>query len=360
MARIDSFLRLVADQNASDLHFSTGSVPVIRHDGDLLPLPFRVLTATEARRFLVEILSPEEQKSLERGHELDFVYALEGVARFRVNVFLHARGPAAIFRVIPKVPASIDELLLPTVLKKITEYQNGLVLVCGPTGSGKTTTLAAMIEEVNRSPTRSRHVVTIEDPIEFIHEPKRSLISQRQVGLHTESFHAALRSALRESPDVIVVGELRDLESISLALASAETGVLVFGTLHTNSAAKAVDRLIDAFPDDARDQARGSISVLLKAVVAQELVKRASGEGRIAALEVLLTSTAMANLIRENKIHQLEAMMYGADGDASGMLSLDACLFRYVRDGLVTIEEAMSIAKDPDRLAKKAQELKED
>ncbi|MBI4818349.1 MAG: type IV pilus twitching motility protein PilT [Deltaproteobacteria bacterium] len=360
MARIDSFLRLVADQSASDLHFASGAPPSIRHDGDLIPLPFRALSALEARKFLYEILAPDEQKSLERGHELDFVYALGGVARFRVNVFLHTRGPGAIFRVIPKTPPSIDELLLPGLLKRITEYQNGLVLVCGPTGSGKTTTLAAMIDEINSHPSRSRHIVTIEDPIEFIHEPRRSLISQRQVGQHTESFTSALRSALRESPDVIVVGELRDVESISLALAAAETGVLVFGTLHTNSAAKAVDRLIDAFPDEARDQARGSLSVLLKAVVAQELVKRASGDGRIAAVEVLLSNTAIANLIRENKIHQIEAMMFGADGDGTGMLSLDACLFRYVRDGLVTLEEALTIANDPARLQRKAQEIKED
>jgi twitching motility protein PilT len=360
MARIDSFLRLVADQQASDLHFCSGAVPVIRHDGDLVPLPFRALSSSETRKFLLEILSPEEQQNLDKSYELDFVYTIENVGRFRVNVFNQAKGPGAIFRIIPKKIPTIDELLLPQILKRIADYTHGLVLVCGPTGSGKTSTLAALVNEMNNHPTRSRHIITIEDPIEFIHEGKNSVITHRQVGLHTDSFHGALRSALRESPDVVVVGELRDFDTISQALAAAETGVLVFGTLHTNSAAKAVDRLIDAFPEESRDQVRGVLSVLLRAVIAQHLIKRSSGEGRIAAVEVLLPSTAVANMIRENKVYQIESLMQQGDSETSGMQSLDLAIYRFLREGLITLEDGMKAANDPERLRRMAAELREE
>ena len=360
MARFDSFLRLVADQQASDLHFDAGSVPVIRHDGDLTPLPFRKLTEAECRRFIREILTPEERKALDEQNELDFVYALDGVGRFRVNVFNHSRGIGAVFRVIPNQIPTVEQLGLPTSLHKFCEYQNGLVLVCGPTGSGKTSTLAALVNHINNRSDKSRHVITIEDPVEFLHEPVNSVITQRQVGLHTESFASALRSALRESPDVIVVGEMRDLETINLALSAAETGTLVFGTLHTNSAAKAVDRLVDAFPEETREQMRGVISVMLRGIVAQHLVKRSSGEGRIAAVEILIQTFALSHMIRENKVHQIQGYLQSAENDGTGMQSLDSCLLRYVRQDLVDANEAIRLANDPDQLKRQIGELPED
>jgi twitching motility protein PilT len=350
MARLDSFLRLVVEQQASDLHFHAGSPPVIRHDGDLLPLPFRALTDLEARRFLHEIMSADQRERLEREQQVDFVYVIDDVGRFRANVFRQSVGIGAVFRIVPNRLPTIDELRMPPAVKKLTQLQNGLVLVTGPTGSGKTTTLAAMVQEVNHS--SERHVITIEDPIEFVHPPVRSVITQRQVGDHTDGFASGLRSALRESPDVLVVGELRDLETIQLALQAAETGVLVFGTLHTNSASKAIDRIIDALPDEARDQMRGSLSVLLKGVIAQQLCKRATGEGRVAALEVLLTSYAIAHMIRDAKTHQIDGYLGSANADSSGMQSLDACLFRLVQEEEITVDEAARVANYPEQLRK--------
>ena len=360
MARIDSFLRLVADQGASDLHFTAGTLPTIRHDGELVQLPFRNLSVSESRRFIREMLTQEERDALDEQHELDFVYALKDVGRFRVNVFNQSRGLGAIFRIIPKTVPSIDSLSLPNGIRKLLEHQNGLILVCGPTGSGKTSTLAAMVNEVNMNPNRSKHVITIEDPVEFIHTPHHSVITQRQVGLHTESFSSALRSALREAPDVIVVGEMRDLETISLALSAAETGTLVFGTLHTNSAAKAVDRIIDAYPDANRDQMRGSLSVLLRGVISQHLVKRASGEGRIAAVELLLQSVAVSNMIRENKIHQIEAFLASPSNEAQGSQSLDTCLFRLIKSGIIMQDEGLRVANNPDSLKRLVADLPEE
>lgn len=355
MARLDSFLRLVADQQASDLHFHAGNPPIIRHDGALLPLPFRSLTDEEARRFLVEIMTPEQRATFERAGDLDFAYELPGVARFRANVFLQSGGVGAVFRIIPARIPTIDELGLPNVLRRIASWQNGLVAVTGATGSGKTSTLAAIIHEVNT--TSQRHIITIEDPIEYVHEPRRCAITQRQVGLHTDSFASALRSALRESPDVLVIGEMRDLETVQLALHAAETGVLVFGTLHTGSASKSVDRIIDLFPDDTRDQVRSTLSVILRAVVSQHLCRRSSGEGRIAAVEVLLQSYAFAHLVREGKTHQIDSFLQGSEHSASGMQSLDGCLLSYVREGLISAEEAVSVASYPDLLAKAVKEL---
>jgi twitching motility protein PilT len=227
LARLDSFLRLVVEQKASDLHFHSGVVPLIRHDGDLVPLNFRALSDTDARRFLLEILTPEQRTSFDRDQELDFIYNLPEVGRFRANLFQQARGIGSVFRIIPNRLPTIEELYLPPVVKKLTQLQNGLVLISGPTGSGKTTTLAALVHEINK--TSSRHIITIEDPIEYVHSPLQSVVTQRQVGRHVESFSSALRSSLRESPDVVVTGEMRDLETIQVALQAAETGVLVFG-----------------------------------------------------------------------------------------------------------------------------------
>jgi twitching motility protein PilT len=358
VARIDSFLRLVLDQQASDLHFHSGNVPIIRHDGDLVSLPFRTLSDEETRRFVGEIMTEEQKGRFEHDREVDFAYVLEGGARFRVNVFTQSRGVGAVFRIIPARLPTIDELRLPYGLKKLAQLANGLVLVTGPTGSGKTTTLAAIVNEINR--TSRRHVITIEDPIEFVHQPLQSVVTQRQIGKHTESFAGALRSALREAPDVIVVGEMRDYETVQLGLSAAETGVLVIGTLHTNSAAKAVDRIIDVCPEEVHDQVRGILSVLLKGVMAQHLCKRASGEGRVAVTEMLLQTYATANMIRENKTFQLDSFLQSSDHAGTGMRSLDASILEYVKSGVIAPDEALKIANYPDVLKRAIAEIPED
>lgn len=356
MARINSFLTVVADQGASDLHFCAGKKPIVRHDGRLMKLPFRVLSPAEAKRFLYEILSAEQREIFEEEKELDFVYQLEDGTRFRANYFVQTDGVAGVFRVIKSTPPTLAALELPPLVKKMLTFKNGLVLVTGPTGSGKSTTLAALINELNT--TFRRHIITIEDPIEYIHVPQKSLITQRQVGLHCETFAEALRSALRESPDVIVVGELRDYETISLAMTAAETGALVFGTLHTNTAATTIDRVLDATPDESRGQMRAALSVLIRGIVSQQLIRRATGEGRVAALEVLFNDLAVANLIRQDKIHQLEAQLRNADGRGeSGNLGLDMCLFKHARLGLITQDQALYYAKDRDFLAQKLIDL---
>jgi len=273
---------------------------------------------------------------------------VEGLGRFRANVYLQNHGMGAVFRVIRPSPPTLDELAVPTVLRKLAHLQNGLVLVTGPTGSGKTTTLAAMVHEVNR--TSQRHIITVEDPIEVLHAPIKSVVSQRQVEKHTQSFASALRAALRESPDVLVVGEMRDQETVQLALSAAETGVLVLGTLHTNSAAKAVDRIIDMLPPETREQARSVLSVLLRCVASQHLCRRASGEGRVAVMEVLLHSWAMANMIREGKAHQIDAFLQTAGNDGTGMISLDASIARSVKNGYITLEEGLRVANYPDQV----------
>jgi twitching motility protein PilT len=350
MARIDTFLQIVTEQQASDLHFHAGNVPVIRHDGELVDLPFRSLSPQEVERFLFEILTDEQKLRLSEERQIDLLYVMPGVGRFRTNVFAQSHGLGATFRVIPDQPPRIEALDLPPVIKTLTRLPNGLVIVTGPTGSGKTTTLAAMVHEINRS--SERHIITVEDPIEFVHEPVKSVITQREVGAHVESFAAGLRSALRETPDVLVVGEMRDRETVQLALSAAETGVLVFATLHTNSAARAVDRIVDAVPEDTREQARGVLSVLLRGVVSQHLVRRASGEGRLAAVEVMVQTMGVSTLIREGKIHQLAAHLQTAGNDGSGSQSLDQGLLQLVREGAVATSDALAIADYPEQLQK--------
>jgi twitching motility protein PilT len=348
MARIDSFLRLVVEQNASDLHMRAGHVPVIRHCGDLHALPFRTLSQEEASRLIEEIMPPEQQQRLRKAQEIDFAYNLEGIGRFRGHVFLHSGGIGAVFRAIPSKVPTIEELLLPPILKALSAETKGLILVTGPTGSGKSTTMAAMVREINES--SSRHIITLEDPIEFVHEPIRSLVTQRQVGQHAESFASGVRSALREAPDVLVVGELRDLETMSLALTAAETGVLVIGTLHTRSTVRAIDRIVDTFADDARDQARTTLSVALKAVIAQHLCRSASGEALLPAIEVLLQNYAVAHLIRDNKLHQLEGFLENQDHRGSGMQSMDSCIISLFAQGAITQEEALRGVSSPEVL----------
>ncbi|MCO4769455.1 MAG: PilT/PilU family type 4a pilus ATPase [Deltaproteobacteria bacterium] len=354
MPALDSFLELVVDQRASDLHFSSGGPPAVRFNGELIPVPFRSLSEPEARRFLYELMTPEQQESFETRQELDFAYELPGLARFRANVFVHRSGIGAVFRVIPEEVPTLAELRLPTALRRVTQYTDGLVLFTGPTGSGKTTTQAAIIQEINR--TRPLHILTIEDPIEFLHTEEQAVITQRQVGLHTASFHEALRSALRESPDVILVGEMRDHETISLALAAAETGVLVFGTLHTGAAANAVDRIVDVFPEEQAEQVRGSVSVTLRAIVAQRLVKEERGTGRAAAVELLFNNTAVAHMLRQGKSHQIDAYLQQIDA-RGGNLSLDRSLLNLVRSRRISVEEAAKQARFPQAFLAAAEQV---
>jgi twitching motility protein PilT len=344
LARIDSFLQLVLEQHASDLYLISGSEPMIRFNGDLVPIRFRALTHIEAKKFLYEILPPNLKDKFERIRDLDFPYEIPGMGRFRVNYFMDSQGIGGVFRIIPAKVKSIDELDLPEALKKFTFLDNGLVLVTGPSGCGKTTTLAAMIRELNHI--RKKHIITIEDPIEYIHPNVQCVISQREVGAHTKSFSDALRSALRESPDVILVGELRDIETISLAMTCAETGTLIFGTLHTQSAGKTIDRIIDVFPKDAQEQIRTMLSITLKGVVSQQLVKTADRTGRVAAVEILMGSTALGNMIRESKTYQINTLMQAGESEKTGMQTMDRALMKLVDNGSIRGEDALEMAYD--------------
>ena len=344
MPRIDSFLNLVLDQQASDLYLISGSPPMIRYNGDLIPIRFRTLSATETRRFLFEILTDKQRDYFEKYRDMDFPYEIRGAGRFRANFFMDSKGVGGVFRIIPAKVKSIDELALPAALKKFAFLDNGLVLVTGPSGCGKTTSLAAIIRELNYR--RKKHIITIEDPIEYIHENVNCVMSQREVGMHAKSFQAALRSALRESPDVILVGELRDIETISLALTCAETGTLIFGTLHTQSCSKTIDRIIDVFPKDAQEQVRTMLSITLRGIVSQQLVKTADRTGRVAVVEILMGSTALGNMIREGKTYQINTLMQATEADKSGMQTRDGALLRYLREGIISIEDALPLAHD--------------
>ena len=355
MARLDSFLRLVVEQRASDLHFHSGNKPIIRFNGDMVPLPFRQLSERETMRFLFEIMTPKQRKEFEEKQDVDFVYSLPDLARFRANVFTQSHGIGSVFRVIPNNIMTLDDLNLPRAIRKLCHLESGLVLVTGATGSGKTTTLAAMIDEVNTH--THRHVITIEDPIEFIHPQKNSMITQRQIGKHALSFADALRSAMRETPDVVVVGELRDVETITQALSAAETGVLVLGTLHSNTAAKAVDRLLNVLPEESQEQVRSVLSVVLRGVVSQNLCKRATGDGRVAAMEILVQTFAVSNMIREGKIHQIDAYMDTQSKENPDIQTMDRCLLNLVRGGVIDAEEGVKFAKNPDKLRMKVSDL---
>jgi twitching motility protein PilT len=330
MPTMHDLLRETAEKGASDLHLSTGEPPLLRIHGDLARIDHPPLGAAEVTALVHEIMSEPQRKVLETDHEVDFACELSGHGRFRVNVFVHSRGPGAVMRTIPTHIPSLETLQLPPILKELCTRERGLVLVTGPTGSGKSTTLAAMVDVINQ--TWDAHILTVEDPIEFVHPPKRCLVNQREVGPHTHSFANALRSALREDPDVILIGEMRDLETISLALTAAETGHLVFGTLHTSSAPKTIDRVIDVFPAGQQGQIRTMLSESLEAIVAQTLVKKKGG-GRVAACEILVGAPAVRNLIRESKLHQIPSMMQ--TGQRLGMQTLDMAYADLLKRGLI-------------------------
>jgi len=342
MAKIDALFKMMQQQGASDLHISTGAPPIFRLHGEMVRIKSPDLTNEQVQALLYEILTEEQIQHFEEKRDLDFAYALPELARFRGNILDTHRGLAAVFRIIPSKILSADELNLPEGVRKMTRFKKGLVLVTGPTGSGKSTTLAAMIDLINSS--RKEHILTLEDPLEFIHENKQSLINQRQIGRHSQSFTSALRAALREDPDIILVGEMRDLETIELAMSAAETGHLVFGTLHTNSAPKTIDRIIDVFPTDAQEQIRTMLGESLKGVVCQQLLKTADGKGRIAAFEIMLGNAAIGNLIREGKSFQIPSIIQTARGE--GMQLMDSHLMELLNAGKVTAEEAYRCAID--------------
>jgi twitching motility protein PilT len=341
VAQIDKLFYILKERKGSDLHLSVGAPPLIRVAGDLTPVTNSILPPTETRKLLYEIMSENLQKKFEEKLEIDFAYAIPGLARFRANVFTQYRGVAAVFRIIPEEILTIEQLKSPPQIINFAKLHKGLVLCTGPTGSGKSTTLAALVDFVNSN--RYEHIITVEDPIEFVHPNKKCLINQRELGAHTESFSAALRSALREDPDVILVGEMRDLETIQLALTAAETGHLVFGTLHTASAAKTIDRIIDVFPSGQQGQIRSMLSESLKGVMAQTLMKKIGG-GRIAAIEIMVGNPAIGNLIREEKTYQIPSVLQTSK--AEGMQTLDMALFDLYQKKYITAENAVDHAWD--------------
>jgi len=341
---LTSILLHAVELDVSDIHLSVGDPPMYRLHGSVRKTDLPVLDSASLHKMLYDILDDNQRKTLERDRELDFALAFGEFARFRVNCFYTMRGEGAAFRVIPSKIKTLDELKMPSVLKRICEKPRGIVLVTGPTGSGKSTTLAAMVNYMNE--TREEHILTIEDPIEFVHQHKRCLINQREVGPNTKSFSNALRSALREDPDVILVGELRDLETISLALTAAETGHLVFGTLHTQSAPKTCDRLIDVFPPEQQKLVRIMFAESFQAIVCQTLLAKKSGDGRACAMEIMLGNTATKSLIREGKTHQLPTIIQ--TNQRMGMQSLDQHLKDLLMRGIVGEKEALSKANNPD------------
>ncbi len=338
---ITELLAFSVQHEASDLHLSTGSPPLIRVDGDVRKLNIPAFDAKDVNALVYDIMNDRQRKEYEENLEVDFSFEVPNLARFRVNAFNQNRGPAAVFRTIPSKILSLDDLGCPDIFRDISDTPRGLVLVTGPTGSGKSTTLAAMVDYINHS--KNDHILTIEDPIEFVHENKLCLINQREVHRDTLSFEAALRSALREDPDVILVGEMRDLETIRLAMTAAETGHLVFGTLHTTSAPKTIDRIIDVFPAAEKSMVRSMLSESLRAVISQALIKKVGG-GRVASHEIMIGTPAIRNLIREDKI----AQMYSAiqTGMSNGMQTMDQCLQNLVNRGVITKASAMEKAVD--------------
>ncbi len=325
-------------KGGSDLHLSAGEPPMIRLHGEIVRLEYQSLTPADVQALVFEILTEKQKKLFIENWELDCSYAVEGTGRFRCNVLMQRRGLSAVFRIIPEVIPSCQDLNLPASLLEMINVHRGLILVTGPTGSGKSTTLAALIDHINAN--ESCHILTIEDPIEFVHPNKKSLVTQREVSSHTKSFANALKASLREDPDIILVGEMRDLETIQLAMTAAETGHVVFGTLHTNSAAKTVDRIIDVFPQEQQEQVRVMLSESLRGVIAQTLLPKADKKGRVAALEVLVNTSAVANLIREGKTFQIGSTMQ--IGRGTGMFTFETYITELVQKGLVSAETATS------------------
>ncbi len=338
--KLDKIFRTGLQYKASDIFISSGNKPILRINGDLITIDDHpVLTKKMAEEYLLEILNEVQKKKFEQTLDLDFSLEIEGLGRFRANMFVQRKGISAVFRTIPEAVFSLDELALPQQLKQLTNHRQGIIIVTGPTGSGKSTTAAAILNEINEK--QGKHIISIEDPIEFIHENKKSVIQQREVGTHTASFAKALKGAMRENPDVILIGEMRDLETISLAITAAETGHLVLATLHTSGAAKSVDRIIDAFPPSQQNQIRAQLAESLKAVIWQNLVKTKDRKGRLAALEIMLVNNAIANMIRKEKTHQINSAI--ETGLREGMQTMKKAAMDLLQADLITEEDAMAM-----------------
>lgn len=339
MYKLDKLFRTAVQYHASDVYISTGMKPALRINGDIIRVEEHpTLTKKMAEEYLLEIMTPEQKKKFEQNLDIDFSLEIETIARFRVNMFVQRKGISAVFRLIPENVLSLDELGLPNQLKQATTFKNGLVIVTGPTGSGKTTTLAAMLNEINI--TQKKHIVTIEDPIEFVHKENQSIIQQREVSVHTHSFQKALKGALRESPDVILLGEMRDLETIQQALTAAETGHLVLATLHTNGCANSINRIIDSFPANQQNQIRAQLSESLRAVFWQNLIKTRDGKGRVGAIEVMMVNNAISNLIRKSSTHQINSVIETSTKE--GMQTMKKAVTDLYQAGLITEEAALA------------------
>jgi twitching motility protein PilT len=345
MAKIDAFFKLMNEQGASDLHLAAGLPPALRVRGEIERVKFKVLDSDDLRGMLYEIAPEQKIKMFEESGDIDFGYEIPGLARYRANFFMQRNGVAAVFREIPSAIMTADQLGLPPVVSKLATLPRGLVLVTGPTGSGKSTTLAAIVDVANRA--RKDHIITVEDPIEFVHQSQGCIINHREVGIHTNSFSAALRGALREDPDIILVGEMRDLETISLAVEAASTGHLVFSTLHTSSAYKTVDRVIEVFPSQEQPLIRSTLADGLRAVIAQTLFKRIDRKGRVAALEILIANPAVRNLVREGKTHQIPSMIQ--TGKKYGMILLDDSIMDLFKKGIISAEDAYAKSNEKGR-----------
>jgi len=345
MAKIDAFFKLMNEQGASDLHLTSGQPPALRIRGEIERIKYKVLEDDDLREMLYEIAPEQKIKVFEESGDIDFGYEIPGLARYRANFFMQKNGVGAVFREIPSAIMTADQLGLPEVVSKLATLPRGLILVTGPTGSGKSTTLAAIVDVANRA--RKDHIITVEDPIEFVHQSQGCIVNHREVGIHTDSFSSALRGALREDPDIILVGEMRDLETISLAVEAASTGHLVFSTLHTSSAYKTVDRVIEVFPSSEQPLIRSTLSDGLRAVIAQVLFKRVDRKGRVVALEILIANPAVRNLIREGKTHQIPSMIQ--TGKKYGMILLDDSIMGLFTKGMISAEEAYAKANDKGR-----------
>jgi twitching motility protein PilT len=342
MAQIDAFFKLMNEQGASDLHLVAGQQPILRIQGDLERVKYQVLENDSLKTMLYEIAPETYVKTFEETGDVDFAYEIPGLARYRANFFMQKYGIGAVFREIPDTILTVEELGLPKVIKRLASLPRGLVLVTGPTGSGKSTTLAAIVHEANQ--TRREHILTIEDPIEFVHKSDKAVVNHREVGVHTDSFTAALRGALREDPDIILVGEMRDLETISLAIEASATGHLVFGTLHTSSASKTVDRIIEVFPVTQQQQIRNTLADGIRAVVAQTLFKRRDVKGRVAATEIMIGTPAVRNLIREAKTFQIPSMIQ--TGAKYGMQTMDDSIMELLKKKIITADDAYAKAEE--------------
>ncbi len=347
--KVQQLFKLMVESSASDLHLTVGSPPGLRVNGEIVRVKVPALTAEDSKRLVYQVITEEQRNEFEKNLELDFSFGIKGLARFRANIFYSKGGVAAVFRVIPSIIPDFKSLNLPNVLLGMTDVSNGLILITGPTGSGKSTTLASLLDRLNNN--EAGHIITLEDPIEFVHPHKGCIVNQREVGSDTLTFGKAIKSLLRQDPDIVLVGELRDAETIEAALTIAETGHLVFGTLHTNSCVQTVNRIINVFPAHQQEQVRTLLSFVLKGIVAQQLITKSYESGRVCSMEIMIPTPAIRNLIREDKIHQIYSQMQIGQ-EKTGMITMNQSLKKFVDSGIIDIDTAMSYSTNPEELAK--------